>query len=38
MDRERENNSSWCCDRIEELIKEFTHATKNEFEKFLIVI
>ena len=24
MDKERTNNSSWCCDRIEELIKEFT--------------
>ena len=23
MDKERVNNSSWCCDRIEELIKEF---------------
>ena len=23
MDKERTNNSSWCCDRIEELIKEF---------------
>ena len=22
MDREIENNSTWCCDRIEELIKE----------------
>ena len=24
MGKERINNSSWCCDRIEELIKEFT--------------
>lgn len=23
MGKERTNNSSWCCDRIEELIKEF---------------
>lgn len=23
MDKERKNNSSWCCDKIEELIKDF---------------
>ena len=24
MDKERQNNSSWCCDKIEELVKHFT--------------
>ena len=24
MNKERQNNSSWCCDKIEELVKHFT--------------
>ena len=32
MDKEQKNNSSWCCDRIEELIEKYRNESESSWD------